>query len=70
MLAHLDLLGIDPESTEHHSVLGEVAREAAALRSPAGTHTNVVTLLGEVPDTRGRTVSLLVERADKGNLEQ
>jgi len=63
------LYNIIPESPEHHFALTEVAKEVAALLSPACQHPNIVRLIGVVVDARHRPIKLLFERADCGDLE-
>ena len=50
MLAEPDLHGVEPGSPEHLYSLGQVAAQAAVLRSPPCQHPNIVALVGEVPD--------------------
>ena len=70
MLAEPDLYGVEPGSPEHLYSLGQVAAQAAVLRSPPCQHPNIVALVGEVPDDQGRAVKLLYEIADHGDLER
>jgi hypothetical protein len=68
-LANPALYNIIPESPEHLFALTEVAKEVAAMLSPACQHLNIVRLIGVVVDARRRPIKLLFERADCGDLE-
>ena len=65
-----DVYGITPESPEHAVALEEVRKETMALLSLAGSHPNIVSLVGVVVDERARPTKLLFEWASCGDLER